>query len=441
MNFSVKPLLLAPLFVTQILAQGPGSDADAGAVLIAKAVAHNRIALGATSAYTCLETIDRGQRDADSRSFRQLDLVRVEVMKTGNKELFAWPGGSFEDKPLTQFVAGGLIGDGTFGLFADDVFVNGAATMTFRGAEQLLDRPALRVDYAVSSLLGHFTLRTASGQAEVEYRGTYWLDPATLDLLRMDIFVDNIPSSLQLAKISIQIDYETQTTGDSRATRTQHSLMQVVTSSGEIHRDEINFTHCRQFGAETKLLTGNADDVPLKVEQAPRPPNALPGGLDIRLRLESPINVKTASVGDSIVAVVDSDVKDGKRILIPKGARVSGRVRRLERRDSLPEYVLAGLEFSDVAAGEESWRFIARLQSIDTMDGIATEHRDRKEARIVNQPHGVGTGGTIETKISESFDTPLAGVGYLYLSADTVNIPAGLHMRWKSESLASSDKK
>ena len=424
-------LLVASLFSTPILAQGP--DTDAGVTLVARAVAHNRAALGATSAYTCLETVERGERVAISRAFRRLDLVRLEVMKVGNKELFAWPGGSFEDKPLTQFVAGGLIGDGMFGLFADDVFVNGAATMTYRGQEQLLGRPAIRVDYAVSSLSGHFTVRTATGQAEVEYRGTYWFDPASLDLLRMDVLVDDIPSSIQLARIAIQIDYETQIAGDSRATRTQHSLMEVVTSSGDIHRDEVNFTHCRQFAAETRLVTGTEDEGPVKAERGPRQPHVMPADLDIRLKLQSPIDVRTAIVGDPIAALVESDVKDGKQILIPKGAHVSGRVRRLERREGPPDYVLAGLEFSEIAVGEESWRFIARLQSIGPVDGISTEHRARNETRTVNQPHGVGTGGTIETKITESFDSPLAGVGYLYLSADAVSIPAGLQMRWRSE--------
>ncbi|HVV46446.1 MAG TPA: hypothetical protein VHC72_14635 [Bryobacteraceae bacterium] len=313
--------------------------------------------------------------------------------------------------------------------------MTGAATTTFRGQGQLLGRPAIRVDYAVSSLLGHFTLRTATGQAEVQYRGAYWLDPATLDLLQMDIFVDDIPSSLQLARISIRIDYATETSGDSPATRAQHSLMEVVTSAGEIHRDEIDFTHCRQFAAETKLVTGNADGAPIQEKQPPRQPKALPENLDIRLRLQSPIDVRTASVGDSIVAIVEADVKDGKRAVIPKGAHVSGRIRRLERREGAPDYVLAGLEFSDIVVGDESWRFIARLQSIDPTDGISAQHRDRREARIVNQPHGVGTGGTIETRITESFDNPLAGVGYLYLSADAVSIPAGLSMRWRSESL------
>src|SRR6185312_1740898 len=56
--FVALPLLAPWLFLTPMLAQGPHSNT--GAVLIARALAHNRAALGATSAYTCLETVDRG---------------------------------------------------------------------------------------------------------------------------------------------------------------------------------------------------------------------------------------------------------------------------------------------------------------------------------------------------------------------------------------------
>jgi hypothetical protein len=136
-----------------------------------------------------------------------------------------------------------------------------------------------------------------------------------------------------------------------------------------------------------------------------------------------------------ITALVESDVKDGPRIRIPKGSLVHGRIRRLERRDGTSEYVLAGLEFSEIDVGEDSYRFIARLQSIDATEGIATDHRERKETRTVNQPHGIGSGGTVQTTIAETFDGRLAGVGYLYLSADVLTIPAGLHMRWKTEDL------
>ncbi len=59
----------------------------------------------------------------------------------GRKELFAWPGGKFEEKPISDFAAGGMMGDGAFTLFADDVFLNHAATMHYHGPEQLRDGP------------------------------------------------------------------------------------------------------------------------------------------------------------------------------------------------------------------------------------------------------------------------------------------------------------
>jgi hypothetical protein len=55
--------------------------------------------------------------------------------------------------------------------------------------------------------------------------------------------------------------------------------------------------------------------------------------------------------------------------------------------------------------------------------------------RVVNEPDGTGHGGTIETKVEESFDHPQTGVGYLYLSNDISSIPAGLRMRWKTDDL------
>jgi hypothetical protein len=129
--------------------------------------------------------------------------------------------------------------------------------MTFRGNEQLLGQPAVRVDYVVSPLLGKVTLRTATGQAEVGYRGAYWIDPTSFDLIRMDVSADEIPSQLRLAGMHIQIDYNTLTTRETRALRTQHSAIEVVTSAGDVHRDEINFTHCRQFAGEATLLSGS----------------------------------------------------------------------------------------------------------------------------------------------------------------------------------------
>jgi hypothetical protein len=81
-------LLLACSFLS-----GQTSDLSPATLFIAKAVTHNRAASATASAYTCLETIEREERKNNSPDFRRLDLVRVEIVKLSNKELFAWPGG------------------------------------------------------------------------------------------------------------------------------------------------------------------------------------------------------------------------------------------------------------------------------------------------------------------------------------------------------------
>ncbi len=178
-----------------------------------------------------------------------------------------------------------------FGLYIDDVFLNSAARMTFRGNEQL------RFAWTFPWMRSH----RSSG----------------------------LPECIS------KIDYNTLTTGETRAVRTQHSAIEVVTSAGDVHRDEINFTHCRQFAGEATLLSGSADNSPSTEKQTPRKTLILPGRLDIRLQLQSSIDVRNASVGDLITALVESDVKDGPRIRIPKGSLLHGRIRapRTARRD------------------------------------------------------------------------------------------------------------
>jgi hypothetical protein len=427
--------IAAALLLFCLSASGQTPELSSATTFIAKAVRHNRDALAAGSACTCLQTIERAERKAHASSFRRLDLVRVEVVKVGNRELFAWPGGEFQDKPLSYFAGGGLLGDGMFSLFADDVFVNNAARMTYRGADPLSGRPGIRVDYVVDSLLGKFTLRTATGEAEVSYRGSFRVDPESLDLIRMDIVADNIPPALQLTKVQIRLDFTTSGAGEKRMTRTGHSVIELVTSSGDVHRDEITFTNCRQFAGESTLLVASTDESPLPASLTPGKTLILPGDLDLRLTLQNSIDISTAGVGDAITAVVASDVKDKHGVLIPGGSQIHGRIRRLDRREGQPAYVLAGLEFSDIELGQDTYQFIARLQSIEAIRGISTTHQERKETRTVNQPNGVGSGGTIVTTVEEAFDSPLAGVGYLYLSNAVSTIPAGLRMAWKTEDL------
>jgi len=414
------------IFAAALVAQTSGLSPDV--LFLSKALRHIREGILAVPNYTCLETIARERRVPGAKAFDRLDLVRLEVAKEGPHELFAWPGArKFEDRPVSDFVAGGLMGNGAFALFADDLFVHGAATMKVRGPEQLDGRSLVRVDYSVASLRGMLTLTTATGSAEVTYSGSWWVDPVDLDLVRLDVIADDIPPHLRLSRSRISIEY-----GDaSAAILPARATIEFTKSSGEVSLDEIEFAHCRKFSGEAELVFDAPDVAPVAgaVTQAT---SLLPGGLSIPLRLETAIDARTASIGDEVIATVERDVKDRQRVWATKGSVVRGRIRRLTRRDDFPSYELIGLEFSELETSGQRYEFIGRLESAEGDRNIQTTSYG-KDVKQTNR-----RGGIVETQVSQYFEREIPGVGYLYLNAEPYRVGPGLRLVWKTEAVRQS---
>jgi len=434
----ISILLLILGLVPALSAQSAGLPP--GVVFVSKATRHIRETMTAAPNYTCLETIDREQLTPPARAFRRLDLVRIEVARAGTKELYSWPGGRrFEDRPITDFVAGGLVGDGTYGGYTDVLFLTSGASMKYRGPESLHGRPATRVDFVVSPLTNRIAIRTATGTGEIGYSGSYWVDPDTLDLIRVEVDADDIPFQLQLSSARLSTEFRTLKVGNKAVLLAQSSVLELVKLSGEISRDQIDFTQCREFSSQAALVPDSADAAVPPGEPATAPPRTfdLPENLTIPLRLSALIDTQSASVGDAVTAVVDADVKDRSRVWLPKGSVVHGRIRRLEHRRGNPDYMLLGIEFSEVDAGRDTAEFTARLQSLDSGVGLSMFH---KESNVVGQTSlpnagGRGAGSGMMTTVLESFDFELPGVGYLYLTSAPYRVPSNLRMTWKTQAL------
>jgi hypothetical protein len=424
------------------------TDSSGDTLLVARATAHIREAITALPNYTCTETIDRERQSPTSSLPHRIDLVRLEVAKTDGKELFAWPGArNFEDKPIAAFVGGGLIGDGTYGLFAEDLFVNGVASMKPHGPEQLQGRNAFRVDYVVRPVKNSvFKIQNALGSAAVGYSGSYWVDPDTLDLIRLDIFADSIPFRLQLSKVRMSVEYGTLKAGNRNVAMPRSSVIEFVYRSGEVSRDDIEFARCREFTGQTNIVFDGEDAAtPASINETHSPAGAtflLPGNLRIPLQLQTSIDSATASVGDAITAVVEDDVKDDRRVWMPKGTIVHGRIRRIEQRRKegahakpADAYTLVGMEFSTADVGRDTAEFVAELQSIRMSEGPVLE-MNHTEKEVTSQ----WVGHFLITRYRESFDRVIPGVGYLYVTSEPFQVPAGTPMVWKTEALSETGK-
>jgi hypothetical protein len=89
----------------------------------------------------------------------------------------------------------------------------------------------------------------------------------------------------------------------------------------------------------------------------------LPPGLAITIELTTPVH-ETDAVGMQIAGRVAADVMVKRKVVVPAGAAVHGRVRRLERHSDFGPYFAVGLEFTDIEIGGAAARFYAILQDV-----------------------------------------------------------------------------
>jgi hypothetical protein len=282
--------------------------------------------------YTCGLSIERFSRKTHKEKFERLDTVRVEVAYVDGQELFGWPGaGRIEESQLSNLVSG-TIGTGDFAGLVAGVFRNPGAVLHSAGETELAGRRALRYDYDVPQNASERWVRTRYANAIVAYHGSFWVDPATLDLIELDAISDVLPKTLLLVSTTDRLKYARVAFGTSSFLLPQAGDLELVEVSGRESRNTTRFQSCRQFVGESVLSFA---DPPPEPAAPPTPPAiapiALPDDFLVSLRLETPVESTTSAQGDVIQATLEENIQVNHAIVVPKRAKVSGYVARLER--------------------------------------------------------------------------------------------------------------
>ncbi|MGH9665170.1 MAG: hypothetical protein ACRD9L_12160, partial [Bryobacteraceae bacterium] len=282
--------------------------------------------------YTCVETIERSQRLKPSRRFELLDVLRLEVALVSGTEMFAWPGaGKFEYGDPRKFIGSGAIGNGYFALHARAVFLSSAPLFTYGGEEQLAGRRAVRYDYRIALLSSGYHLKSAGKDVAVAYHGSFWADAETLDVLRLTVDADDIPVALNLARADTLIDYQRMKIGESGFLLPVVSDLVLTDFAGNDNRNRMRFTSCRQYtGGSVLSFADPPPDTPQPAAASGPREIRLPRGLWIETTLERKIDSRRAAVGDHVDAIVSRSIKRHGHVVIPKGARLAGRLTRLQ---------------------------------------------------------------------------------------------------------------
>ena len=379
-------------------------------LLLARVKAHTRAELARLPNCSCLETVRRSHKDQGAAAFELRDVLRLEVLYSDGHEYYAFPGEKqFTQSHPSSFTAGGTIGNGHFALFLHEIASERGPSYEYKGraAEKDGGRVLARWDYRVPLSSSGHVLNLGGGDASVGMTGTFWADPSTYEILRIEMAADEIPSTILVQSSETSIEYAHTTLGGQDYVLPQSAEMRLLKFTGEESRNHIEFTHCRLFTAQSSISFGPSADSAGFAEGSALDKRELPPGLQVVVKVKTAIDGKTA-VGTLVEGAVEGNVSSRKRVVIPDGSVVRGRVRRLEDRSGM---WTVSLEFTDVESGEARYRFFADLQGVDGAQGLQRP-RDGK------------------------WEHELPGVGSFAVEGSRLEIAAGFRMLWKTRAMA-----
>ncbi|HMD71488.1 MAG TPA: hypothetical protein VKF41_09100 [Bryobacteraceae bacterium] len=413
----------------------PAQDLPPGVLALSRIRGRVRQAVDRLPDCTCVETVDRYWKPAGKeKGTAHMDRVVLQVLFSGGQELFAAPGDTRWDANPMSFLASGMMGNGLFAVDLKVVFVNNQAIITYKGDESHAGRREARYDFYSSSIMSGYTVQHAGASGRVAIRGAFWADPETYDLLRMEFHAEEIPPALRYSAVSTSIDYNRVRIGASDVLLPEAADLRAADVDGERKWNHIEFTHCQGYHTESTLRF-DADVAPAAGPAvAAAPPveeSTLPPGLRIAIALSAPLDDSTP-VGSLVEGKVAGSVVQKGKILVPDGALVKGRIRRLERYSDAGGYFTVGLEFTRIETPSGSLRFYAELQDADRAEGVemhlSTAH---VEPGTVS-----GFGDQMEWSRTDGVRITtheVPGVGIFFVQGSRFFLPAGFKTVWRTQ--------
>ncbi|HUA58056.1 MAG TPA: polymer-forming cytoskeletal protein [Verrucomicrobiae bacterium] len=405
-------ILLAPLAVIP-------QDLAPEVLLLSRIKRHLREELAHVPNYTCLETISRFHRDPKSppspTGLTSLGTVQLEIVYTNGREWYGSPGARnlSVDNPVA-FIGGGMIGTGAFAITMHNIVEGGI--FTYRGTELLDGLEAVKYDFRIASLFKPLQISVRGGLGATGEEGSIWVDPQSLDLLRVDSRAVEIPPYLAVEAATESVRYARTRIGGEDALLAQAADSHMLDDDGVENYNRTEFTHCHAYAASSAITFGStAPENTAAPPAAPSLGQAVPPLLEVTILLTTPVSDKD-SMGSIIQGKITGDVIHKGKVVLPDGSVVQGRIRALDRHPDLGAYTV-GLEFTDVEVRGESLPFYADLLRLDKDPRIERELLQQRPSRdLTAQPE-------------------LPGVASFLVKGENFTLPAGFRTVWRTRAL------
>jgi hypothetical protein len=316
--------------------------------------------------YTCTQTIERFKRGESCRNCAYRDRLRLEVAVINGREQFAWPGaGGFEDRDIYDFAGSGAIVTGDFAALARTVFMTDRPEFTFAGATTVEGRAAVRYDFRVAAAGSNLRARTGGEHGVSGYAGSFWADPETLDLIRLDVRASSFPAKLDLRQFDVTIRYARLHIGESDFPLPLSTEAVFLSRGGVLSRNRTEYSGCRHYVGESTIRFSDEEPAAATApggQSRSRENPRLPPNLTIETELASALRVRDSAVGDPVAFVLTRDVKWNNSV-VPKGALLRGRIVQLVEQLTPGHFVLLGVRASTLEFNGTRIAFQGRIKN------------------------------------------------------------------------------
>jgi hypothetical protein len=262
----------------------------------------------------------------------------------------------------------------------------------------------IQFQYRVPRAKSRYVLRTGPDRdAVVGYRGSFWVDANTLLLQRLEVMLDDIPRRTRVRRAGSILTYAVTRIGEADFLLPHTSELFIVDEHGRERRNLTRFEQCHKYSGESVVNFGEFAPAGDGASQ-PMTELHLPPGLLVEMILRTTLDGTRAAIGDPISAVVSHDANKAGETVIPKGAKVTGRITRVSQiTRGRVVYQVVGLRLLRVEFAGRTAQFAASLESV----ALAAAQTD------------VGPGG----HPSEAL---------LFVKGNSLHIPPGAHMIWRT---------
>jgi hypothetical protein len=371
--------------------------------VLARAQATLAEAAAAVPKYTCTETVDRSyfrqirqtprtcdaivanQRNGRSRlSPTATDRLRFDVEVTdGGHEIYAWPGAArIEADKVEDMAGGGPVGTGPFGPFLLDIFSNPAVQFQYLSERTVAGVNLFEYRYRVPLVGSHYRVQAGVLWRTTGYDGTFRLDPGSAELKQLTVRTLELAADTASCEATTIMDFARLRIGEGEYLIPRQARLQVIGRDAGFTENATVYTGCHEFRGESAVRFDQAAPLPDTGAKPSAPVHGpkLPAGLPIVVVLDTEIDTSRAAAGDPVSARIGKAVVDPatRRVLVPAGTTIRGRITHLEHHLAGKKYFLVGLSFEDFPIALDAahevldTRVSSDLSDARSQTGIAT---------------------------------------------------------------------